>query len=249
LSALPIFLLCVITALLHECGHIFYAERLGYRATHIQLMPYGAAAVLQIDGISPWDEVKLALSGPLVNALLCVVIVATWWFFPVTYAYTDTIFAVNLGMFLFNLLPAYPLDGGRIMRALFTALKIPKADLILRITTATLSVLFVVLFILYLNPSFLIAGLLLAVATFGKREHASRIQFKSYERLRRGVEVKYVMVNADITFRQALKLVEPSRYLVLQLYSGDFLEEITQDELYTNLQSHSLYDRVYSPDI
>ena len=91
-GGLPIFIICALTALLHECGHIFCAARLGFECKKISLMPFGAAAVCDIEGISPSDEVKLSLAGPLVNFILCVGVAGLWWFFPETYAYTDLIF-------------------------------------------------------------------------------------------------------------------------------------------------------------
>ena len=115
-GGLPIFIICALTALLHECGHIFCAARLGFECKKISLMPFGAAAVCDIEGISPSDEVKLSLAGPLVNFILCVGVAGLWWFFPETYAYTDLIFYASAGMLVLNLLPAYPLDGGRVVK-------------------------------------------------------------------------------------------------------------------------------------
>ena len=85
-GGLPMFIISAVTALLHECGHIFCAARMGFECKNIKLMPYGAAAVCDIEGISPKDEIKLALAGPLVNLILCIAVAGLWWFYPVTYA-------------------------------------------------------------------------------------------------------------------------------------------------------------------
>ena len=77
-GGLPVFIIYALTALLHECGHIFCALRLGYKCEKISLMPYGAAAVCDTEGISKTDEIKLALSGPLVNAFICVGTAGLW---------------------------------------------------------------------------------------------------------------------------------------------------------------------------
>jgi hypothetical protein len=55
------------------------------------------------------------------------------------------------------------------------------------------------------------------------------------------------MANFDMTFQQALKHVDGKRYLVLQFYDDDRLEEVTQDELYQKLKTHTLYDKVMAP--
>ena len=119
------FLVCIIfalTALLHECGHVFCAARLGYECRQIKLMPYGAAAVCDIDGINARDEALLALAGPAVNAAICVALAGLWWFFPDTYAFTDTVMAASAVMLAVNLLPAYPLDGGRLAKCALSRL-------------------------------------------------------------------------------------------------------------------------------
>ena len=54
-GGLTVFIIYALTALLHECGHIFCAARLGYRCEKVSLMPYGAAAVCDTEGISAAD--------------------------------------------------------------------------------------------------------------------------------------------------------------------------------------------------
>ena len=154
----PVFIIYALTALLHECGHIFCARRLGYACSKISLMPYGAAALCDTEGISAIDEIKLALSGPLVNALICVGCAGLWWFFPVTYAFTDTVFSASAVMLAINLLPAYPLDGGRAARCLLKLfLKEKTAKIALRVVSVVLSVAFVfIFFFAFKNLSFLV---------------------------------------------------------------------------------------------
>ena len=81
-GGLPVFVIYTLTALLHECGHIFCAGSMGFTCEKIRLMPYGAAAVCDIDGIKWRDEVALALAWPAVNAAICMGVAALWWFFP-----------------------------------------------------------------------------------------------------------------------------------------------------------------------
>jgi stage IV sporulation protein FB len=247
-GGLPLFCVCVLTALMHECGHIFYAQRLGYECQKVKLMPFGAAAVCDIEGISIKDEVILSLCGPLVNVVMVCAIAGLWWFFPETYAFTDILLYANLAMLLFNLLPAYPLDGGRVARCLLLKWAGKRAaEWVPRIFSLLLAVGAVVAFFFFKNISLLLLGVFLAFSALEKTTKASLIQFNSYRRLKRGLEVKYVMANFDMTFQQALKHVDGKRYLVLQFYDDDRLEEVTQDELYQKLKTHTLYDKVMAP--
>ncbi len=250
-GGLPTFVIYALTALLHECGHIFCANRMGYDCKSISLMPYGAAAVIDLDGISAKDEALLALCGPMVNAALCVLVAGLWWFFPITYAFTDVIMTANASMLAVNLLPAYPLDGGRVVRRLLQRpFGLRAAEIITRVMAGALAVGFIVLCILTKNPSALFMGLFLLCSALEKPQSALRLQFGAEKRLKRGLEVKYVMAHEDITYRQAIKHLEDSRYLVLQITATDgTLEEITQDELYQRLQGANLYQPVLSDKI
>ncbi len=245
-GGLPIFLICALTALLHECGHIFCAARLGFECKKISLMPFGAAAVCDIEGISPSDEIKLALSGPLVNLLLCVGVAGLWWFFPVTYAYTDLIFYASAGMLVLNLLPAYPLDGGRIAKCVLgNFLKKNKAlNIALRIINilVVISLIFIYFFAIKNITLLTMAGLLFCSA-LSKSPPAVKINFAAKKK-KKGREIRYVILGENATFKEALRFVDSSRYLVLQLYNEKFLDEITEDELYEKLLTRSIYDKI-----
>ncbi len=244
-GGLPVFIVYALTALMHECGHIFCASRLGYRCEKISLMPYGASASCDTEGISAADEIKLALSGPAVNALICVATAGLWWFFPVTYAYTDTVFTASAIMFVINLLPAYPLDGGRAARCLLTLFLPQKtARIVLRVLSLALSLTFVLVFVFaFKNLSFLMFAAFLLCSAFEKEPPLSRINFTA-KKPKRGKEMKHVMLNADSTYKDALRHIDGGKYLVFQFYSDGMLDEITEDELFEQLQTHAIYDRI-----
>lgn len=246
-GGLTVFLIFALTALLHECGHIFCAQRLGYKCRKVSLMPYGASAVIDIEGISAADEIKLALSGPTVNAAICLFTAGLWWFYPVTYAYTDMVMLASASMLAINLLPAYPLDGGRVARRILQKFLSDKAaDVAMRISAGLVAATFFVLFfVIGYNVSCLFLSAFMLCSACEKRNKAIKIDFSRGEKLKRGQEVKYVLADGNVTFKSALKHLDDSRYLVLQISLPDgSLEELTQDELYEKLQTHSLYDRI-----
>lgn len=237
-------IICVLTALLHECGHIFCAARLGYECKSIKLMPYGAAAVCDIEGIRWRDEVALALAGPAVNAAICVSVAALWWFFPDTYAFTDTIMFASLAMLLFNLLPAYPLDGGRVAKcALAAAFSERTAAIILRaLNVAFAAALVALFFVSGYNLTFLFFALFMLASAFEKSCPAVRINFASRAALRRGMEIKTVLVSRELTVKGALRLLDGRHYLVLRSEDG---RELSQDELYEIMAEKTIYDGVF----
>lgn len=240
-----VFIICVLTALLHECGHIFCAERLGYECTKVSLMPYGASAVCDIEDISAADEVRLALAGPAVNLFLAVALAGLWWFFPLTYAYTDVLFYANAAMLLLNLLPAYPLDGGRVLSCALKRLFSQKAA---NITTRAvnfmvIAAIIIIFFTAYHNYTLLSAAVFLLFSALQKSPPARRINFSARKK-KNGREARYIVLNKSATYRDALKYLDGDRFLVFQIYDKKFLDELTEDELFEKLQSHSLYDKI-----
>ena len=246
-GGLPSALICLMTALLHECGHIFCAARMGFKCEKVKIMPYGAAAMCDVDGIRAGDEIKLALAGPAVNAAVCVALAGLWWFFPQTYAFTDTVLQANLAMLAVNLLPAYPLDGGRVAGSVLSKLFSKRvATIILKCVAALCAVALTVAFFLSgYNPSLLMFALFLVCSAIEKSPAAKLINFSSEGKLKRGIEVKYVLCDRSLTYKEAFKKLDDKRYLVLQLYDGGVADEITQDELYAQAAEHSFYDAVF----
>lgn len=105
---------------LHELVHWLIAARAGYRVRKIELFPFGGMA--EYDGLlemEPGQEIKVALVGPLFNlvlALLFYLLISRGLI--IKHQIVDLLYEYNLLIGCFNLLPALPLDGGRILRAL-----------------------------------------------------------------------------------------------------------------------------------
>ncbi|MCD7728470.1 MAG: hypothetical protein LUI60_00970 [Clostridia bacterium] len=242
-GGLPVFLIYTLTALLHECGHIFYARKIGYECSKIKIMPYGAAAVCNLEGISAADELRLALAGPAVNFALCVAVAGLWWFLPSAYAYTDTLMQANLVMLVINLLPAYPLDGGRAAKCLLIRFVSSKAAVIvLRVAAVIFAAALCAVCFVWFNFSCLIFAAFLIFSAFEKPPQAVKINFATDDKLKRGLEVKYVLVSPEITYKKAISLLDDKKYIILRLENG---EELTQDELYDRFTSCSIYDKVF----
>lgn len=97
--------------LAHELGHALVARRLGVAVLDITIWPLGGMARMQDTTFRPWIEGPVALAGPAVNLLLAAVLA------PLPGPIAAQALWVNLVLGLGNLLPAFPLDGGRVLRA------------------------------------------------------------------------------------------------------------------------------------
>lgn len=123
--------LCV---LLHEFGHAFAARAFGIPTPDITLLPIGGVARLKRMPEHPWQELVVAVAGPLVNVVIALFLIAVlgqpaslekWQQLNDPEAeLLAKLAAVNIWLVLFNLIPAFPMDGGRVLRA-FLAMSLP----------------------------------------------------------------------------------------------------------------------------
>ena len=106
---------------LHEIGHSLVARAKGSRILEILLLPIGGMARLNALPRRPIDEIQTALAGPAVSLALGI---AGWFGAPYVYSFNPLLAVVvyelgriNFMLVLFNLIPSFPMDGGRVFRA------------------------------------------------------------------------------------------------------------------------------------
>ena len=245
-----LFLLSTLVALQHECAHAFAAAKLGYKLDAIVLMPFGAVIDGDLQGISLKDELFVAFCGPFCNLVTAGGFIALWWLFPTLYPFTDVVCQSSLAIALVNLLPAYPLDGGRMLKCLlvraFARGELQerkaerRADLVYRGISLTFAVGFLVIFIVQcvlLRPNFTLLAFSLflgfgAVGNRGKSAVYSRMDFALSPNLKRGVEIRKVALLDESPIKDVLRFLSKNSYLVLEVYdgAGEFLFELSQND-------------------
>jgi stage IV sporulation protein FB len=125
LEAVVFLLTIFFCVLLHEFGHVMAARRYGIRTPDVTLLPIGGLARMERMPRKPQEELVVALAGPAVNVviaagLLLVLLVAPpvgWGFSIVEGSFMLRLMYWNIVMVMFNMIPAFPMDGGRVLRA------------------------------------------------------------------------------------------------------------------------------------
>jgi Zn-dependent protease len=122
LFGLIAFVMILLSVALHELGHTIVAQRYGITVQDIVLTPIGGVARLKGLPENPHHEIRIALAGPYVSLFLalCGALLLRLGFhrLPLFFNTVFLYFALlNLMLFLFNLLPCFPMDGGRVFRA------------------------------------------------------------------------------------------------------------------------------------
>jgi stage IV sporulation protein FB len=128
LTGLVFMVLLFSCVLAHEFGHIFMARVFGVVTPDVTLLPIGGIARLERIPEEPYQEFLVAIAGPLVNVAIAFALVAHAGarlnvgdlsaVESAKVALVDRLASVNLFLALFNMIPAFPMDGGRVLRAL-----------------------------------------------------------------------------------------------------------------------------------
>jgi Zn-dependent protease/predicted transcriptional regulator len=205
---------------LHELGHALTARRFGIRTRDITLLPIGGVARLERIPEDPWQELVVAVAGPAVNVMIAVVLYVVLLFGPGLSPVTEALkvgggilqqlFWVNVSLVVFNMVPAFPMDGGRVLRALLAM----RFDYVQATQTAAvigqgIAILFGLLGLFY-NPFLIFIAIFVWIA--GANE-AGLVQVRS---ALGGIPVKRVM----ITDFQSLSPQDPLSEAVNHVLAG-----------------------------
>jgi Zn-dependent protease/predicted transcriptional regulator len=176
---------CVV---MHEFGHALAAQRYGIQTKDIVLYPIGGVARLEKLPEDPKQELWVAFAGPLVNIALFIILSTILSFTGFNIESLEElkirpntillyIASANLILALFNLLPAFPMDGGRVLRA-FLSIKLPRAKATqIAGGIGQFLAIFFVFFGLFNNPILVLIGIFIFLGAGAEVAHTQQENF------------------------------------------------------------------------
>ena len=211
--------------LLHEFGHILTARQFGVATPDVTLLPIGGVARLERIPEEPYQEFLVAIAGPAVNVViaLALIVLAGARLDPEHLAtvgsgsvsLVDRLAVVNIFLVLFNLIPAFPMDGGRVLRALLAIpLGFVRATQIAATIGQVLAFVFGIIGLFY-------SPILILIAVFVYLAASSEAHIVALRSISRGVPVASAMMTQFVTLAPEDE-IEHAVETLLRTSQGEF---------------------------
>ena len=241
----------IISIILHEFTHIFFVNRFGCKVYNLKVGLTGANAELSdIEELSENEKLILYLSGPLMNLFLAFILY-------ISYKLTNLdmfsiAYSINLGLFIFNLFPAYPLDGSRVLEIILSKYVVYKRSkkvveiLSFFIASILIVVFFVSILLHKVNISLILISGLIVYSTVLEKKITMYIVMGDMIRKRRRlkkydfIENRTVSVYYKNELLNVMRLVDKSKFNVFYILDDELkiLKVISENELLEALKNY-----------
>ena len=242
--------LSFIVVILHELAHSIAAKRLGMEVREIELLPFGGVAKFRdLIELDPQIEFKVAIAGPLINVFLVAVASLLVRYQVLSGEFVWFFLRLNLMMGLFNFIPAFPLDGGRILRAGLTT-RIGFKDATARVLHWSKIIAVVLTVISLVGIYYGYINIMLVIISFfiyfvavkeGRFSHYALMQYLAKKRgviLDQGViDAKQLVALSNTPLKEVLNKLVPRSFHTIMVIDKDcnILGFITEEKLINNL--------------
>ncbi|MBP1890464.1 stage IV sporulation protein FB [Clostridium moniliforme] len=244
-------LIGVISIILHEFTHIFVGNRLGCKLSALEFGLTGAKAeITNIEDLLDKEKLILYLSGPTMNLFLGV---SLFCLYKVTsFSLLEVCYSVNFSLFIFNLIPAYPLDGSRILELIFSKyISYMKSKKITTYVSYFFSTCFIILFLIMIflhrvNISLFLIGILIIYSTILEKKWTMYIIMGDIIKKRRKLEKYNFIENKTISvfykneLLDVMRMLDKSKFNTFYILDEELklLKIIHEDEILEGLKNY-----------
>lgn len=222
----------ILALTLHELAHVYIATKKGYSLKEFKLSLFGVSIQLN-EQIDDNDSFAINIAGPVFNLLLCLICVAMYWLIPVSYKFLNLFCVSNLTLAVFNLLPIYPLDGGKIFASITEKFKYRKLEKLIRYGLSAVTLICFVTSCFYsVNWFFLV--LFVFLITSKGRENNKMSLFK-FSKSKNFNKVELLKTSGDESLFELLKKIQSKKYTIFyfNLNKPTYIDEDEVIELST----------------
>ena len=249
-GAVAMFLTLVLLfvfVLMHEFGHALMGRKFGVKTSGITLLPIGGVAAMERMPEKPMQEFLVAIAGPAVNMVLAlifgiIVLINGQYTFTIHNFFVlgpdllPNLLSINIALFTFNLIPAFPMDGGRMLRALL-ALKFDraKATAIAARIGQFLAIGFVFLGLFY-NIWLIFIGLFIYMGAGAEANYEAAHSILSRFKVGDALMRNHTVFDAQATINEAVQMLlngQEKEFLVQD--QGQLIGTLTRDEIIAGL--------------
>ncbi|SMD44279.1 Zn-dependent protease (includes SpoIVFB) [Aquiflexum balticum DSM 16537] len=236
---------CVV---LHEFGHALAAQKYGIQTKDIVLYPIGGIARLEKLPEDPKQELWVAIAGPLVNIGLFIILSTILSITGFDLENLEEIkinpntiilylASANLVLALFNLLPAFPMDGGRVLRA-FLAIRLPRAKATqIAGGIGQFLAIFFIFFGLFNNPILVLIGLFIFLGAGAEVSHTQQESFLKGYKVNDALMLKFQIISFDAPLSKAVEKLLNSQATHFVVVKDDVaIGTLSRNEIIKGLQ-------------
>lgn len=228
----------VVSLILHEYGHSITTKALGYDVDGMSLSIYGSQLKTS-NTYKPRDEIIIAIMGPIVNIVLILITLSLFWILPASYLFTFEFLICNVVILCFNILPIYPLDGGRVLLVIlskkFERKRLEKInEIICFVLGILLLILFVISIAFTINYNLLFIGIFLCLSSIVSDKSEYYLKTKAYnKRYSKPVEVKTFRLRSK---EGLFRYLSPHYYSIFEIDDGENITIIEEDEVIRKIE-------------
>lgn len=236
---------------LHEVMHYLTARILGFSGFDIEILPIGAVLKMKnLDEANAKEDLIISLSGPLLNLLLAVIFYILFIIFK--RPYFSLICNTNLALGIFNLIPAFPLDGGRVLRDILSFNNIYRKanEISIRVSMVLGSIFMFIYFVsVVANKSNFNLGLISIFILISSIKEKERIVYlimgyiikKKYRFIKRGyVENRSISVFGEKSLLFVLGIIDKNKYNLFTILDENMsvLEILYEEEIIEAIKAY-----------